>query len=110
MDAEPPFPIECKNESKPISSPKIDAFVGELADLGLTTPAAYVSACGYNLNAVERAMAANVRPYILTGLDASGRPIWLEDAIQARVVLMPRIAEIQVENDIAATLSSAAAR
>jgi hypothetical protein len=53
MDTGPPFPIECKNESKPIGTPKIDAFVGKLADLGITTPrrtsphVATTSRCGY---------------------------------------------------------------
>ena len=40
--------IECKNEKGVIGSPKIDAFVGKLSDIGIPTRhGIYVSASGY---------------------------------------------------------------
>src|SRR5437588_519942 len=54
--------IECKNEDKPIGSPKIDAFVGKLQYVGIPPQyGIFISANGYTIGAIERAKAAGMR-------------------------------------------------
>ncbi len=61
--------IECKNEKTPIGSPKIDAFVGKLQDVGIPSQLGiYVSASGYTGGAIERARKAGIKTLVLTGL------------------------------------------
>ena len=63
------IPIECKNEKSPIGTPKIDAFVGKLADVGIANQhGIYVSTNGYTKSAIERALAAGIKPLVLSGI------------------------------------------
>jgi hypothetical protein len=76
--------IECKNEKKKVGSPKIDGFVGKLADVGIpVSHGIYVSAVGYTSSAVDRARSAGVRMLQLEGLTADRLAAEVYGALQS---------------------------
>lgn len=93
--------IECKNEAKKIGSPKIDAFVGKLKDVGIPSSLGiYVSVNGYTGDAIERARKAGIRTLVLTGLTKDRLSAAVETAFQSMVYLFADIARLQVENEV----------
>jgi hypothetical protein len=93
--------IECKNEAKKIGSPKIDAFVGKLQDVGIPTQLGiYVSTSDYTGGAIERARKAGIRTLGLTGLTKDRLSAAVERAFQSMVYLFADTAQLQVENEV----------
>jgi hypothetical protein len=81
------FAIECKNEAAPIGSPKIDAFVGKLQDVGIPrAQGIYISASGYTKGATRRAEQAGIRVLSLRGLSAGGLKAAISSAAHQSVV------------------------
>lgn len=80
--------IECKNEKEKIGSPKIDAFVGKLKDVGIPAQLGiYVSPTGYTKGALERAKADGIRPLIIQGLTSDRLSMEIHKARQSMVYL-----------------------
>jgi len=93
--------IECKNEAEKIGSPKIDAFVGKLKDVGIPSSLGiYVSVNGYTGSAIERARKAGIRTLVLTGLTKDRLAAAVTRAFQSMVYLFADIAQLQVENEV----------
>jgi hypothetical protein len=81
------FAIECKNESTPIGSPKIDAFVGKLQDVGIPTQQGiFISASGFTKGAAKRARNAEIRALLLRGLSIDGLKASISVAAHQSVV------------------------
>ena len=93
--------IECKNEKVPIGSPKIDAFIGKLNDIGIPIQhGIYVSASGYTSDAIERAKEAGIRPLILNGLTKEGLSASVAEAFQSAVYLLAAVDSIHITNNV----------
>lgn len=81
------FAIECKNEASPIGSPKIDAFVGKLQDVGIPRQQGiFISSSGYTKGAARRAAKAEVRALLLRGLSSDGLKAAISSAAHESVV------------------------
>lgn len=59
--------IECKNEQRPIDTPKIDAFAKKLQRVGIPN-GIYVSASGYTEDAIENAAIDGIKTFTLKDL------------------------------------------
>jgi hypothetical protein len=93
--------FECKNEKNPIGSPKIDAFIGKLYDIGISPQhGIYVSASGYVPNAIERAKKEGIRPLVLQGLTKEGLRTSVAEAFQSIIFLLAEIECISITNNI----------
>ncbi len=93
--------IECKNERMPIGSPKINAFIGKLMDVGIPLQhGIYVSASGYTSGAIERAKEAGIRPLILNGLTKEGLSNSIAEAFQSVVYLLATVDSIHITNNV----------
>ena len=93
--------IECKNEAKKIGSPKIDAFVGKLKDVGIPSSLGiYVSVNGYTGDAIERASKEGIKTLVLTGLTKDRLSAAVERAFQSMVYLFADTAQLQVQNEV----------
>jgi hypothetical protein len=94
--------IECKNEKKPIGTPKINSFIGKLNDVGIPTQhGIYVSASGYTTGAVERAEEAGIKPLILEGLTKEGISASVAESFQSVVYLLLEVTEFSVNSKYA---------
>lgn len=99
--------IECKNETSPIGSPKIDAFIGKLHDVGIATNhGIYVSASRYTSGAIERAKEARVRTLILTGLTKEGLIETVANAFQSMVYLFLEVIRTKITNQVSSKMDS----
>lgn len=93
--------IECKNEAEPIGSPKIDAFVGKLQDVGIPTQhGIYVCTTRYTGGAITRARKAGIRTLVLTGLTKNRLSAEVTKAFQSMVYLFAEIVKFQVQNEL----------
>lgn len=93
--------IECKNERMPIGSPKINAFIGKLIDVGSPLQhGIYVSASGYTSGAIERAKEAGIRPLILSGLTKEGLSTSVAEAFQSVVYLLAAVDSISFISNV----------
>jgi len=93
--------IECKNEAEKIGSPKIDAFVGKLQDVGIPSQLGiYVSVNGYTGGAIERARKAGVRTLVLTGLTKDRLSAAVARAFQSIVYLFAEIVTFQMAGEL----------
>ena len=91
------FVIECKNEKNEIGSPLIDSFIGKLDDLGIPCQSGiFVSASGFNDEAVERAKKKGIKLLTLIGLRKDGYSALISEAVQSIVHLMLSIEEMSV--------------
>lgn len=89
--------VECKNEKPPIGSPKVDAFIGKLDDLGIPAQhGIYVSASG----AIERAVSAGIRPLVLGGLTKDALNASVVEAFQSVVYLLLQVVQAQFSNKL----------
>jgi hypothetical protein len=96
--------VECKNENKSIGSPKIDAFIGKLQDVGIPLQnGIYVSASGYTKGAIERAKMAGIRTLILRDLNAQALYNSVTEAFQSTLHLLPAIIDIRASNGMSIT-------
>jgi hypothetical protein len=99
--------IECKNKKEVVGSPKIDAFIGKLSDIGIPARhGIYVSASGYSGGAIERASQAGIKPLVLTGLSKDSLSTAVVEAFQSIVYLLPEVLNIHVANGVGNTLNS----
>lgn len=93
--------IECKNERKPVSLEKIDAFVGKLDDVGIPSRLGiYVSVNGYTGGAVKRAKKAGIKTLVLTGLTKDRLSAEVTKAFQSMVYLFAEINKFQLQNEL----------
>lgn len=93
--------IECKNEKKPIGSPKIDAFIGKLQDVGIPTQQGiYVSASGYTQDAIEVARQAGLKVFTLEGLSKDALESALHQAIQNVIFLQGSVINWTITNTV----------
>ncbi len=91
------FVIECKNEKDKIGSPLIDSFVGKLDDLGIANQhGIFVSASGFNNEAIERAKKNGIKLLTLIGLRKDGYAALISEAVQSVVHLMLSIKQMLV--------------
>lgn len=83
------FAIECKDHSRPISSPEIDSFIGKLQDVGIPPQmSVFVSTSGYYESAVERATEVGMKTLIITETDLHLVPIRISTALQTVVFMI----------------------
>jgi restriction endonuclease len=88
--------IECKNEDAAIGSPKIDAFVGKLLDVGIPPQhGIFVSASGYTTGAIARAEEAGIRPLVLSGLNKEELSNEVSKAFQSIIYLLLQVLNYQ---------------
>jgi hypothetical protein len=93
--------IECKNEKKPISLEKVDAFVGKLQDVGIPTHLGiYVSVNGYTGGAVQRAKKAGIKTLVLRGLTKDRLSAAVTRAFQSMVYLFAEIVRFKIQNEL----------
>lgn len=91
--------VECKNEDKSIGSPKIDAFIGKLQDVGIPLQhGIYVSTRGYTKGAIERAKMAGIRTLILRDLGTQALYGSITEAFQSTLHLLPSIIDMHATN------------
>jgi len=93
--------IECKNEREVTGAPKIDAFVGKLAHVGIPSQQGiFVSTKGFTKGALDRARQAGVRTLVLTGLTDDRLSAVVHEAFQSVIFLLPVVCMWRVVNDI----------
>ena len=93
--------IECKNEDKPIGSPKIDAFVGKLQYVGIPPQhGIFISATGYTTGAIERASAAGMRVLTMRGLTDEKLFGSIVGAFQSVIYLLLQVLKLTVTNEV----------
>lgn len=93
--------IECKNEKGRIGVPKVDAFLGRLADVGIPSQhGIIVSSSGYTSGAIARAQSAGMRALVLTGLDKDRLASAVAEAFQSIVYLLLDVAQITITNNV----------
>jgi hypothetical protein len=92
--------IECKNEDKAIQAPAIDAFVGKLQYVGIPVQQGiFVASRGFTRGAIERAAAAGIRTFTITGLTADRLAAAVFEAFQSVVFLFLRVKEVKVTSN-----------
>ena len=93
--------IECKNENKPIDSPKIDAFVGKLQYVGIPPQhGIFIAATGYTTGAIERASAAGMRVLTMRGLTDEKLFGSIVGAFQSVIYLLLQVLNLTVTNEV----------
>jgi hypothetical protein len=93
--------IECKDEAQAIGSPKIDAFVGKLQYLGISSrQSIYVSAHGYTTGAIERAKEAGIRLLTLRNLTDADLVHSINGAFQSTIYLLLQVIQMEVSNEV----------
>jgi hypothetical protein len=93
--------IECKDEAKAIGSPKIDAFVGKLHYLGISTrQSIYVSAHGYTTGAIERAVEAGIKLLTLRNLTDADLAHSITGAFQSIIYLLLQVMQMDISNEV----------
>lgn len=84
------IPIECKNRSKPIKAEMIDAYVGKLNQIGLSTQnAIFVSTNGYESGAYSSAKYYGIKLLELEGLNDDRLSELFYEAIQSIFYVLP---------------------
>ena len=93
--------IECKNERDLTGAPKIDAFIGKLAHVGIPpSQGIFVSAKGFTKGALDCARQAGIRPLVLTGLTDDRLAAAVHEAFQSVIFLLPVVRTWQVSNHL----------
>ncbi len=93
--------IECKDEAEAIGSPKIDAFIGKLHYLGLSSrQSIYVAAHGYTTGAIERAEEAGIRLLTLRNLTDADLAQSITGAFQSTIYLLLQVMQMEVSNEV----------
>jgi hypothetical protein len=93
--------VECKDEAEAIGSPKIDAFVGKLQYLGISSrQSIYVSAHGYTTGAIERAEEAGIRLLTLRNLTDADLVHSITGAFQSTIYLLLQVTQMEVSNEV----------
>lgn len=93
--------VECKNLATKVDPERIDAFVGKLQAVGIPVQhGIYVAVKGYTPGALERAIAAGIRPLVLTGLTSQRIAAAVSDAYQSIIYLLPSVESLSVLNDV----------
>lgn len=87
--------IECKNENRPIDTPKIDAFVTKLQRVGIPN-GIYVSASGYTKDAVIDAAADGIKTFTLKDLTEELLYPSLVEAFHSIVYLFCQIVTVYI--------------
>lgn len=93
--------FECKNEQGSVGTPKINAFIGKLQDVGIPTQqAVFVAATRFTKGAISRAKKVGMQTLVLTGLTQDRVAAAVEDAFQAAIHLWLVVTKISVVNGI----------
>jgi hypothetical protein len=93
--------FECKNEESVVGTPKINAFIGKLGDVGIPTQQGiFVAASGFTRGAVARAQKAGIRTLVLTGLTSNRIAAAVEEAFQAAIHLWLVVTEVSIINNV----------
>lgn len=83
------FAIECKDYSRPITSPNIDSFIGKLQDVGIAPQTSiFVSTSGFNESAIERASEVRMKTLVISEEDRNSLPMRISNAIQMVVFIV----------------------
>jgi hypothetical protein len=83
------FAIECKNETKPIGKPAIDAFFGKLCDVGIPPQnGIFISASRYTKGAIRRAKKQGIHTLLLKGLSPDGLKASITGAAHQSIVFL----------------------
>jgi hypothetical protein len=94
--------FECKNYAATIDAPRIDEFVGKLADVGIPPQCGiYVTSSQFTSGAIERAAKEGIRLLMLTGLTRDRITAAVNDAIQSIVFLLAAIKQMRVQSNVA---------
>ena len=100
--------VECKNLDVKVDPERIDAFVGKLQAVGIPVQhGIYVAVKGYTPGALDRAVAAGIRPLVLTGLTSERIAAAVSEAYQSIIYLLPSVESLTVSNDVASVVESA---
>ncbi len=93
--------IECKDEAEAIGSPKIDAFIGKLQYLGISSrQSIYVSVHGYTKGARERAEEAGIKLLTLRNLTDADLVHSITGAFQSTIYLLLQVTQMKVSNEV----------
>lgn len=93
------IPIECKNKTKKVGSPEIDAYIGKLQDIGLPIQLGiYVSVNGYTDGAIRRARKAGIKTLTFKGLTTEGESLAILDALKSIIYIMPILMDFSMTN------------
>src|SRR2546421_2425098 len=93
--------IECKDEAEAIGSPKIDAFVGKLQYVGISSrQSVYVSVHGYTKGARERAEEAGIELLTLRNLTDENLLHSITGAFQSTIYLLLQVTHMEVSNEV----------
>lgn len=87
--------IECKNEQRPIDTPKIDAFAKKLQRIGIPN-GIYVSASGYTKDAIEYATVDGIKTFTLKDLTEEVLYASLVEAFHSIVYLFCQVIIVYV--------------
>ena len=88
--------IECKNEIKVTGVEKIDAFIGKLEHVGLSTQlSVYVSTSRYTLGAIERAKEVGMKTLLLKDVENQLDRV-INEVFQSLIYLLATITTVQL--------------
>lgn len=94
------FAIECKNWSKKIESPDVEAFGGKLDDIGIPrSHGIYVAASGYTKGALRRAAKEGIQTLEFMGLSKDRLQSAVEKAFRHTVYLLPEVESVNAFDD-----------
>jgi hypothetical protein len=89
--------FECKNEERPVGTPKINTFIGKLQDVGIPTQhGIFVAAKGYTRGAIARAKKAGMQTLVLTGLSTDRLSAAMRLAFNATIDLWLEVEEVSI--------------
>jgi tetratricopeptide (TPR) repeat protein len=93
--------FQCKNERKPIEPELIDAFIGELDDVGIPPQhGIFVCVNGYTRGALDRAKVKGVRTLVLRGLTKDRLASEVAEAFQFNVYLQAEVRDLTITNKV----------
>jgi tetratricopeptide (TPR) repeat protein len=93
--------FQCKNERKPIEPELIDAFIGELDDVGIPPQhGIFVCVNGYTRGALDRAKSKGIRTLVLKGLTKDRLASEVAEAFQFNVYLLAEVTGITIRNEV----------
>jgi hypothetical protein len=88
--------VECKNEKKVTGVEKIDAFIGKLEHVGLSTQlSVYVSTSRYTVGAIERAKEVGMKTLLLKDVEDQINQV-VSEVFQSLIYLFATIATVRL--------------
>lgn len=100
--------VECKDRSKKIESPDIDAYIGKLNDVGIPI-GIYISANGYTSDAIEYAREKGIATLILKDASQDAITASIKNAVKSLIYLLLIVKSIELVNDYDRPMDGSAA-